>query len=253
MDAVGLNDQCRLSSFVEAKKELNKYGITRCYVDNVNYGLILDSISGLYNAKEVRDLLYGFLSCPYEKDLLEEDNEEYCNHLWKCGADHCIGLALAYICEGATFSFDTGKWNTIIILDKDGISFDVPNVYDQSSVIYYVDYFINDQKIELVESDLTTEEKISSISTRGDHGDDDVRRIARKMCKCKYVEGIINSAKFRPQQTGYISKISENGIVEMNFPWSDRGIGIVVQTTGRNKKETQAIAELLVDYCRTKY
>ena len=39
----------------------------------------------------------------------------------------------------------------------------------------------------------------------------------------------------------------EDGLIEIRLHWSDKGFGMVVKTTGKNKYQTKKIAEILTN------
>jgi len=94
-----------------------------------------------------------------------------------------------------------------------------------------------------VETYLTVDQK--QIKLRDDHGQDVLETFAKKIIKSPYVEGIINSLPFNPKARESIKKCTPDGKIEIVLTTTDKGIGLVIQSTGRNLKETQAIAEFL--------
>jgi len=61
------------------------------------------------------------------------------------------------------------------------------------------------------------------------------------------VEGVVNSLPFNPKERGFIRRIHPDGRIELVLIWTDEGFGMVVQSTGRNLRETEAIARCLKD------
>jgi putative CRISPR-associated protein (TIGR02619 family) len=90
------------------------------------------------------------------------------------------------------------------------------------------------------ETDLAPENK--PIRLRDDHGLDVLKAFAKRMCQSPYITKIVNSLPFNPHRTAPIRRISGNGQIEFVLCWTDRGLGLCIQTTGRNKAETTAIA-----------
>lgn len=95
----------------------------------------------------------------------------------------------------------------------------------------------------LIKSDKIPQEK--PIKIREDHGKDILTEFSNKLCQCEYVEGIVNSLPFNPKESNFIHTIKDNGLIEVVLYWTDPGYGLVVQTTGKNKKETEEIAKIL--------
>lgn len=83
------------------------------------------------------------------------------------------------------------------------------------------------------------------IHLRNDHGKDILMRWAKKLVNNPYVEEIVNSLPFSPRTTNPIKKVYDNGLVEIVFTETDAGYGMVLKTTGRNRKETEEISKIL--------
>jgi putative CRISPR-associated protein (TIGR02619 family) len=93
--------------------------------------------------------------------------------------------------------------------------------------------------------DLPPEQK--QIHLRDDHGKDKLQQFSEKLRRSPCVREIINSLPFNPRTIKPIRQVKPNGIVELVLIKTDEGLGICVQTTGRNLAETRAIAIHLVD------
>ncbi|PSB21787.1 CRISPR-associated protein [filamentous cyanobacterium CCP2] len=74
------------------------------------------------------------------------------------------------------------------------------------------------------------------------HGNVILQKFAEKLCKSQYVVGVINSLPFNPKQRNSIRRTYANGLVEFVLIWTDAGLGLCIQTTGRNLAETNTIA-----------
>ncbi|MCS6958626.1 MAG: putative CRISPR-associated protein [Pseudanabaenaceae cyanobacterium SKYGB_i_bin29] len=85
------------------------------------------------------------------------------------------------------------------------------------------------------------------ICIRHDHGEEILGQVARKLCQSPYVKEIINSLPFNTRWVNPIRRIYDNGKLELVLTRTDQGLGLCVQTTGKNKAETGAIARLLVE------
>jgi putative CRISPR-associated protein (TIGR02619 family) len=97
---------------------------------------------------------------------------------------------------------------------------------------------------QIPEADLSPEQK--QIKLRDDHGKDKLQQFSEKLRRSPYVKGIINSLPFNPQTINPIKRVTANGIVDLVLIETDQGLGVCVQTTGRNLAETRAIASHLV-------
>ncbi|KKD39599.1 MAG: putative CRISPR-associated protein [Limnoraphis robusta] len=80
------------------------------------------------------------------------------------------------------------------------------------------------------------------IKLRDDHGKDILQVFSEKICRSSYVKSVINSLPFNPKQINPIRRTYSDGKVEWVLTWTDAGLGICIQTTGRNLAETNSIA-----------
>jgi putative CRISPR-associated protein (TIGR02619 family) len=95
--------------------------------------------------------------------------------------------------------------------------------------------------LSLIPQDDTDPER-KPISLRDDHGQDSLYKFSKKICRSPYVRKVINSLPFNSRRTNPIINTSDDGIIEFVLTWTDAGIGLCIQTTGRNKSETNTIA-----------
>ena len=95
--------------------------------------------------------------------------------------------------------------------------------------------------LSLIPQNNTPSEK-KTIKLRDDHGQYILQDFSEKIRRSPYVEKIINSLPFNPQQKNPIKAIKADGIVEFVLTWTDAGLGICIQTTGRDLKQTKTIA-----------
>ncbi len=87
-----------------------------------------------------------------------------------------------------------------------------------------------------------TEPEHKPISLRKDHGIDILQAFAKEICRSPYVKKIINSLPFNSKRTNPIRQTTNDGVVEFVLTWTDEGLGLCIQTTGRTKAETNTIA-----------
>ena len=166
---------------------------------------------------------------------------------------YCTGLATAYIngCLCASIS-STAFWdlNTIefqkIIndnLETEQVSvFNISNAnhFELSEIKRLVQYSGN---VQLIETDINPVNK--SIALRDDHGKDKLLAFSKKIILSNFIISVINSLPFNSKAVNFIHKIYTDGKIELVLYWEDKGIGIIIQTTGRNFRETEAIAKIL--------
>ncbi len=159
-----------------------------------------------------------------------------------------LGIAYLYNSIGISFCFDS-FWNQIkhrlYVKGKEAGEYDVVAISHPEHC--YTTDFINHKDlwkpIELTESRIVPESK--AISLREDHGKDELLAFARKLCQSPYVIEIVNSLPYNPHATQFIRAVRDNGLIEIVLINTDKGLGLVLQSTGRNKRETEKIADIL--------
>lgn len=94
---------------------------------------------------------------------------------------------------------------------------------------------------------ITTATKPSDkqINLRDDHGKDILLKFSKQICNSPYVIKVINSMPFNNKLDRFIRRTYSDGKIELVLNWTDLGYGIIIQTTGRNKRETDEIGEIL--------
>lgn len=97
--------------------------------------------------------------------------------------------------------------------------------------------------VELITCSDRPEDK--KIKLRDDHGKDVLKDFCDKIVYCEYVCEIVNSIPFSSNDRRFIHRIRSDGIIELVLPWTDKGYGVAVKTTGRTKRETEKIADIL--------
>lgn len=137
-----------------------------------------------------------------------------------------------------------GKWTKEIIdINRNSNSVTVCNISSQEHLEVHRDVFENKKDILLVESNIP--QKLKKISLRDDHGKDLLQDFANQIVKSPYICEVVNSLPFNPHERNFIKKVRENGLIEIVLPWTDKGLGMVVKTTGRNLRETTEIARII--------
>lgn len=210
------------------------------------------------NGKDKEDILI-YIKKPFSNDVLDgqmEDLDAYYfeNIILGIKSTNCIGLGLAHLQNTATISLDSDNFwhsDSIEIIrvyeennDLASECHHVRNVVLSSNLsTEFKEFAESILKIEMVETSLSPEEK--PIRFRDDHGQDVLMAFAKRIRKSPYITQIINSIQFNRQTVRFIRRIFEDGKIEIVLHWEDDGYGMVIQTTGRNYRETEAIAVLL--------
>ncbi len=171
-----------------------------------------------------------------------------------------IGLAAAYLKDTICIGFESEKYwkkieHQIIISNKDEVVC-TPIILSVSEPQHFKSLIMKKwlekhQPVSLVKSSLESGEK--PINLCNDHGKDVLDRFSKRLRMSPYVTAIVNSLPFNPNQRDFIKSVDANGLIEIVLTHTDKGLGIAVQTTGRNFLESKAIAEILKSsYSRTK-
>ena len=95
--------------------------------------------------------------------------------------------------------------------------------------------------LSLIPKDETIPEK-KKISLRDDHGKDTLQAFSKKVCRSPYVKSVINSLPFNPKLSKPIRRVTDDGLIDFVLSWTEPGYGICIQSTGRNRVETNTIA-----------
>lgn len=210
--------------------------------------------------RNLKDLLLSAFTYPFIDDIDEHEAVEYISHHYffedtinGIVRTECLGFAASYIYETLSISLSGSTvWeNNLIIITKVNDETQVNEAVKVANVFseecfdrqQIQDYIDNIGEVELVETDLSPREK--QIHLRDDHGIDVLRPFANRLANSRHVLAVINSLPFNSQTTQFIRRVYADGILEIVLHWDDRGLGMVVQTTGRNMRETKYIAELL--------
>ena len=225
-------------------KELKRLGFNTCRMSPDDYRKLRQMIAGVPNARNVLNFYYAFFRQPYESKEVEEQQEQYIEHRWMFGDQKCFGAAMAYILNSVCFSICQQPWDTEFFdINRDEKQIQIRNASTEMHVKIHASFLMDQKPIELVASELPNEEK--RINLRDDHGKDVLMVFSEKLIKCEYIVSVINSLPFHPHDRKFVRKIYEDGKLELVLVWTDRKYGVVVQTTGRNYRETKEISKLV--------
>lgn len=205
-----------------------------------------------------KNKILGFVKRPFGDDVLENrvmELNKYYYHNEEAGIieKYCVGLAISYLKDKVSISLSSNAcWclpqisfkeiideelNTQeVIANNIAISENVNNAEIQKVLMYA-------GELELVESILSPDQKKWAL--RDDHGKDKLKAFAKKLFQSKYIISVINSLPFNPNEINLIKEIYPDGKIELVLYWENAGYGLIIQTTGRNYRETEAIAKIL--------
>ena len=260
--AKDLSEACTaVIQFIKTYKESEKHDFKR-----IRYEKSFDSIyiapnftlnDFCYNTKftTLGGLLLGLAKHPFIDDNSPEEARFINNDFFIIRDNREIkvdGLGIVYLYNsiGISFCFDPFWEQTkhrLYVKGKEAGEYDVvsishPKHCNDADFIENKDLW---KPIELVEAGITPEKK--KINLRDDHGKDKLYAFAQKLCQSPYVVGRVNSIPYNPHDTQFIRAIKDNGLIEIVFTDTDKGLGVVLQSTGRNKRETKKIASILQD------
>lgn len=199
-------------------------------------------------------LLIGIRRYPFIEDNSEEADlySEYNFYLHKNGEKiRCDGLAAAYLCETSGIGFYSEDfWNQIehTITKSNGDDSVELKVFCLSHPSHpaeekFRQWLETIQKIRLIQTHILPRDKVVNI--RDDHGKNILLDFADRLCSNCYVVKVINSLPFNPHTKKFIRKCFPDGKIELILHWTDEGYGMVIQTTGRTLRKTQAISAIL--------
>jgi hypothetical protein len=195
---------------------------------------------------------------PYTNEVLAEEVGDlskfyYINKNEGIPETYCSGLATSYVLESLCSSLSsmpfwdekTIGFQKIINDDFETESVSVANIsreehFTDEDIKKFIQY-LGDVQLDVTDED----PKTKPIALRDDHGKDKLLLFAKKIVNSKYVASVINSLPFNPRAINLIKEIYPDGKIELVLYWEDKGIGIIIQTTGRNYRETEEIAKII--------
>ena len=253
----------RMQNLLELCKNAKKNGFNRLRTDRgfdfqeLTKGYkVSDWYSDKAVSRTLKDFFLGFRKFPYETgdDMAEEvfitatyRLNEPDEPRWNGAVTG--GLAWAYIIQTLCVSFPVNsvwKKTSISLVEEKGpvcTNISARHTSEPAHLSAHQEWIDSLKEVVLVKNDLLPTHK--NIHLREDHGKDVLSVLARKLLKSSYVIGILNSLPFNPKEGSFIRRVFPNGIIEIVLPWTDEGFGMVVQTTGRNLRETEAIGRML--------
>ncbi len=205
-----------------------------------------------------KNKILSIVKRPFGDEILAEQKDElskyyYQNSEHEIPETYCNGLAVAHVrkelCSSITLHsiWDVTEisFRKIISDDLETENVTVPNVTQEKhfgveGIRKFVEYL---GELDLDETDVNPKDK--PIALRDDHGKDKLLAFSKKLVKSKYVLAVINSLPYNPKSVNLIKDTYSDGKIEMVLYWEDKGIGIIIQSTGRNYRETEEIAKRL--------
>jgi len=261
-DKYAAND--KMKQFAEAISEARKknFKLIRSHLSSSEISLTEDyTLFDWLQNKDVptkyRNFLFGMITQPFIKDEDEEVVDKYieANYFFEdsesgIAKTACTGLASAYLYETLSISLLSAPvWNKtklpIIIENEEETRIEsVFNVslkksFEDEEIAEYVGNLGN---VELVETDIAPKDK--KIHLADHHGKKELAELAKQLKNSPYV------VEMRSTNWGgkkFIRKTHKDGVIEVLLYKTSKGYALWVQTTGRNLRETKAIAQILDD------
>lgn len=242
-----------LTNLSDCFKKLKDEKFSVCRLNSEIKTEILNYIKSIpcVQGKTFTDFLHGFFRPPFEKDDItkEDENKFFSSDLFFDNTS-AVGLQWAYTYDTLAFSLLTNeKWNcnTIYAIDKSDNDKNVSihhaaTVANINSQQTWIDSL---KQIVLLKTNTPIEQK--QFHVRDDHGTDVLKEFWNKLKNCEYVESCINSLPFHSFDKELIRDVKSNGQIELVLYWTDKGLGMVIQTNGRNIRETQKIADIIAE------
>lgn len=220
----------------------------------------------IFNKNDVpdiyRNLLVGMIVLPFIRDEDVEITDKYIqsNFFFEdveggIAKTTCAGLASAFLYETPSISLASLPiWEKTILTiivetnDKESIIETNVNVFNVSSGEAFEDEQVSSfiqsiSELNLVETDVVPDDK--KIHLADHHGKAELQDLCEKLKVNSYVLEMRSMEWCRGKCDRFVKKVHRNGVIELVLFKTDRKYGLWVQTTGRNIRETNAIADIL--------
>lgn len=264
-DKYSAND--RMKIFAEAVGEARQKGFNIIRANNSTNQIQLTQDYTLYDwlnnnqVSEVqRSFLYGMITPPFINDDDDEIVDQFLGSSYyfedsgnNIAKTDCLGLTSAFLYETLSISFDSlpvWRQTQLQITIENGQSrstANVFNVYSKSSFNEQdiIDFVESISEIELQETDLNPAKK--NIHLADHHGKAELQLLCDRLKNNPYVIEMRSMEFCHGRCNNFINKCYRDGGIEIVLCKKDSKYRLQVQTTGRNLRETEEIAEILKD------
>lgn len=210
--------------------------------------------------RDLKNLLLAIRRYPFIREGDETSEDAFLKHSFtfrnQVLFEHpvaCYGLAAAWLYDTLSICLsgsDFWEANQIPVLkteEESGYQ-EVINIVNVFSEKCFYQEVVQSQverisELRLIPSRIAPENK--QINLRDDHGKDVLHHFSLRLRNNEYVDRIINSLPFNPSSKCFIRRVWPDGRIEIVLTWTDQGLGLVIQSTGQNLRQTRAIAEIL--------
>jgi hypothetical protein len=206
-------------------------------------------------SKSEKDLLLSVFRYPYVTSEKEDENieKEYCLHTFLYNnSTPCYGLSIAYLHDWPAISIASSndwKKNEILIIKTQGnsnlIQVAAGNIYSTSCCDNEIIQALLNKYITTKLIQTTIHPKKKNVHIPKHHGYKILYKFSQELCQNEYIESIINSLPMNSKEDKFVIESKRDGIIHLRLHWTDEGFGIAVQSTGRNIRETNAIADII--------
>ncbi len=233
-----------IKNLAKVYKCLSNKGFSSCRINGEALTKIYNVLNADAGKRNLLNFIYSFLHAPFDTDdIVNCCAEEYLSHQWSWNGQECVGLAYANIMDSLTLSFNDNGWQSIVHINRDDDVVDTRNVSNEAHLKAHLEWIESLKEVVLLETDIRPENKAYHVGP--DHGRDKLKEFSKRILNSPYVVSVINSLRFNSSEKKFIRKVKSNGVIECVLCWTDEGYGLAIQTTGRNLRETEKIAELL--------
>ena len=248
------------SNFAKTIKALKAKGFNGIRYEHGITSLTNENLRNIFNlrnnpkGKILFDLILATARNPYldsdteaEERFVNENFEVKVNDTWCVGQ----GFTAAHLLDTIVISLYTHtKWeNPSYVIrntqEKREVGQVLNVVTSESSETEIIQSFVEQRTpLNLERCNILPEKK--SCKFRKDHGSDKLKLLWERLRNCEFIISAINSLEFNPNGKEFIEKCFDDGKIHIRLVGSDAGYGMVIQTTGKNKRETIAIGESIM-------
>jgi len=255
----------RVDTYVQVVKETIKLVSKKIrYEHGLSTLLLMDDLSLAQYCFDKKNKNKGdFLMSCVKKPYIDENSEaekrftEYDDaKLKKDETDlvACYGLYVAFLQKSFCVGFHSepfwGEPPFTLQLTKNNNIIEVSVVCisqrDEFEQDLFIDWAINNVPVQVSHTPLLPQNK--NVSLRDDHGRDILMNFANRLKNLPCIISVINSLPYNPQETDFLHNVYEDGKIELVLTDTDRGLGLIVQTTATSMLETKWVAKHLKEH-----
>ncbi len=249
-----INDYSVFENLRECYQKLKSEDFSVCRLDSDTKKTVFDYLKSISGVSQfaITNFFYAFFHTPFEKDDMSDETEEkFVLHDLYFENEKTTGLQWAYTYDTLAFSLLTNdKWNrdSITVIDKadENKSILIHHAATVANIDAQKAWIDSLKDIELEKTALMPEQKLFNVSGTH-HGNDKRRLFWDKIKNNEYVVSCITSTENHSRDKTLIHKVYSDGKIELVLYWEDSGYSMLIQTTGRNYRETKKIADILTE------